>query len=65
MKKIYLYSCGGLGNQLFGMRLENLALKNNSELLIDINSGFITDFRDPTKFSLKINNLKRGKIIEV
>ena len=65
MKKIYLYSCGGLGNQLFEYAAaRNLALKNNSELLIDINSGFITDFRDPTKFSLKINNLKEVKLLK-
>ncbi len=65
MKKIYLYSCGGLGNQLFEYAAaRNLALKNNSELFIDINSGFITDFRDPTKFALKINNLKEVKLLK-
>ncbi len=65
MKKIYLYSCGGLGNQLFEYAAaRNLALKNNSELFIDINSGFITDFRDPTKFSLKINNFKEVKLLK-
>ena len=57
MKKIHLYLCGGLGNQLFEYAAaRNLAIKNNSQLIIDINSGFITDFRDPTKFSLKSKN---------
>ena len=63
MKKIHLYLCGGLGNQLFEYAAaRNLAIKNNSQLIIDINSGFITDFRDPTKFSLKSKNLHDTKL---
>lgn len=64
MKKIHLYLCGGLGNQLFEYAAaRNLAIKNNSKLIIDVNSGFITDFRDPTKFSLKNNNLQDTKLL--
>ena len=64
MKKIHLYLCGGLGNQLFEYAAaRNLAIKNNSKLVIDINSGFMTDFRDFTKFSLKTNNLRNTKLL--
>ena len=62
MKKVYLYLCGGLGNQLFEYAAaKNLAIKNNAKLFIDSKSGFITDFRDATKFSLKKENLKNIK----
>ena len=55
MKKIHLYLCGGLGNQLFEYAAaKNLAIKHNAKLLLDTKSGFYTDFRDSTKFSLRI-----------
>ena len=57
--KIYLYMCGGLGNQLFQYAAaKNLAIKNNAQLIIDTGTGFFTDFRDFWKFSLdkKKNN---------
>ena len=59
MKKIHLYLCGGLGNQLFEYAVaKNLAIKHNLKLFLDTKTGFITDFRDATKFSLKSENLK-------
>jgi len=68
-KKIYLYLCGGLGNQLFQYAAaRNLAILNNAELIIDISTGFITDFRDRRKFSLdilKLKNVRLKKIILV
>ena len=64
MKKIYIYLCGGLGNQLFEYAAaKNLALKNDARLIIDTKTGFITDFRDSTKFSLKKNTLKNVKFM--
>ena len=58
-KKIYLYLCGGLGNQLFQYAAaRNLAILNNAELIIDMSTGFLTDFRDRRKFSLDILKLK-------
>ena len=55
-KKIYLYLCGGLGNQLFQYAAaRNLAIKNNAKLIIDISTGFILDIRDRRKFSLNLN----------
>jgi hypothetical protein len=55
-KKIYLYLCGGLGNQLFQYAAaRNLAIKNNTKLIIDISTGFIIDFKDCRKFSLNLN----------
>ena len=58
-KKIYLYLCGGLGNQLFQYAAaKNLAIKHNAQLIIDTKSGFITDFRDFWEFSLDKKNLK-------
>jgi hypothetical protein len=58
MKKIYLYLCGGLGNQLFQYAAaRNLAIKNNAQLIVDTKCGFITDFRDFWKFSLNNTNL--------
>ena len=58
-KKIYLYLCGGLGNQLFQYAAgKNLAIINNSELILDTDSGFITDFRDFWRFSLNKDKLE-------
>jgi len=59
MKKIYLYLCGGLGNQLFQYAAaRNLAIKNNALLIVDTKCGFITDFRDFWEFSLDKSNIK-------
>lgn len=66
-KKIYLYLCGGLGNQLFQYAAaKNIALKNNAKLILDTSTGFICDFRDFWNFSLnkkKLKNIKYKKII--
>jgi hypothetical protein len=66
-KKIYLYLCGGLGNQLFQYAAaKNLAIKNNADLILDTKSGFVTDFRDYWEFSLSklnINNVVLKKNI--
>ena len=60
-KTIYLYLCGGLGNQLFQYAAaRNLAIINKAKLIIDISTGFIVDVRDRRKFSLK-SNLKNLK----
>ena len=68
-KKIYLYLCGGLGNQLFQYAAaRNLAILNNAELIIDMSTGFLTDFRDRRKFSLdilKFKDIRLKKIILV
>lgn len=59
-KKIYLYLCGGLGNQLFQFfTARNLAIKNDADLILDIKSGFITDFKYKDFFQLNIRNNKR------
>ena len=56
-KKIYLYLCGGLGNQLFQYAAaKNIALKNNAKLILDTSTGFICDFRDFWNFSLNKKN---------
>lgn len=61
-KKIYLYLAGGLGNQLFQYALaKNLAIKNQSQLIIDPFSGFSTDFMH--KRTLEINLLNINNII--
>ena len=63
MKKIHLYLCGGLGNQLFEYAAaRNLAIQNKAKLFIDTKTGFFTDLRDSTKFSLKIDKLKEKKL---
>lgn len=58
-KKIYLYLCGGLGNQLFQYAAaKNLAIKNDADLVIDISTGFLVDYRDQRKFSLNLKKLQ-------
>ena len=58
-KKIYLYLCGGVGNQLFQYAFaKNLAIKNNAELILDITTGFVTDLRWRNKFLLNKFNIK-------
>ena len=58
MKKIYLHLTGGLGNQLFEYAAaKNLALNKDAKLIIDTRTGFLLDFRDPTKFSLNKSSL--------
>ena len=62
-KKIYLYMCGGLGNQLFQYATaKNLALQNNRELYVDYITGFWTDFRDFRKFELNKKKLIQCKL---
>ena len=62
-KKIYLYLCGGLGNQLFQYAAaKNLSLENNRNLYIDYGTGFWTDFRDFRRFELNKKKLKRCKL---
>jgi hypothetical protein len=70
MKKIYLYLCGGLGNQLFQYAAaKNLSLKNEAKIILDIGSSYniinhITTcvrekkFKPILKFSLQKNKLK-------
>jgi len=59
-KKIYLYLCGGLGNQLFQYAAaKNLSINNNAELILDTSTGFYSDFRDFWRFSLNKKKLKR------
>ena len=61
-KKIYLYLCGGLGNQLFQYAAaKNIAIKNNAELILDISTGFLSDFRDFWRFSLNKKKLKNAR----
>ena len=58
-KKVYLYLCGGLGNQLFQYAAaKNLAIKNDADLVIDISTGFLVDYRDQRKFSLNLKKLQ-------
>jgi hypothetical protein len=60
-KKVYLYLCGGLGNQLFQFfTARNLAIKNNADLILDVKTGFLTDFKYKDIFQL---NIKRNKNI--
>lgn len=45
MSKIYAYLCGGIGNQMFQYAAaRSLALKYDSELILDTWSGFVRDF---------------------
>ena len=68
-KKIYLYLCGGVGNQLFQYAAaRNLAIKNNAELILDTVSGFITDFIWFNHFNLNLkfkNNKNFCRIVFV
>lgn len=58
-KKIYLYLCGGLGNQLFQYAFaKNLAIKNNAKLILDTATGFYSDYRWHNKFLLNKFNIK-------
>jgi hypothetical protein len=58
-KKIYLYLCGGVGNQLFQYALgRNLAIENKAKLILDISTGFVSDFRWNNKFLLDKLQLK-------
>lgn len=54
-KKIFVYLCGGLGNQLFQFFFARyLALKHKANLYVDTKSGFVTDFKWKNKFSLNL-----------
>lgn len=58
-KKIFVYLCGGLGNQLFQFFFARyLALKYKANLYLDTKSGFAIDFKWKNKFSLKIKKNK-------
>jgi hypothetical protein len=60
-KKIYLYLCGGLGNQLFQFfAARNLAIKNKAQLIVDVKTGFLTDFKWNNTLKL---NIKKNKSI--
>ena len=57
--KIYLYLSGGLGNQLFQYAAaKNLSIINDADLFVDTHCGFVTDFKDFRKFSLKKEKLQ-------
>ena len=72
-KKIYLYLCGGLGNQLFQYAAaKNLAIKNKSELILDVGTSFsffsqlvyafsAKNFKTFLSFSLNKQKLKNVK----
>ena len=72
-KKIYLYLCGGLGNQLFQYAAaKNLSLKNEAEIILDIGSSYNLlshimtcvrekKFKTLLKFSLQKNKFKNTK----
>jgi hypothetical protein len=65
-KKIYLYLCGGVGNQLFQYAAaKNLAIKNNAELILDKVSGFISDFTWFNRFNLNFNFNLNKNIFEI
>jgi hypothetical protein len=60
-KNIYLYLCGGLGNQLFQYAAaRNIAMIKNAKLILDTGSGFVTDFIWFNTFNL---NIRRNKNI--
>ena len=62
-KKVFLYMCGGLGNQLFQYSAgKNLALMTGRTLHIDTMTGFWTDFRDSWRFSLNKKKLKNVNV---
>ena len=61
-KKIYLHLSGGIGNQLFQYAAaKNLSILNNADLILDKNSGFITDLRFKRKYSLNYINDQNKK----
>jgi hypothetical protein len=66
-KIIYLYLCGGLGNQLFQYAAaRNLAIKNNAQIILDVSAGFPFIKKNFLQFSLnkkKLINVKFKKNI--
>jgi hypothetical protein len=72
-KTIYLYLCGGLGNQLFQYAAaKNLAIKNNAQIVLDTNTSYSffshiincineRKFKPFLKFSLHKNQLTNVK----
>ena len=66
-KRIYLHLSGGIGNQLFQYAAaKNLSILNNADLVLDKNTGFITDLRFKRKYSLnyiKDQNKKESNIL--
>lgn len=60
-KKLYLYLTGGLGNQLFQYAAaRNLAIKNNSQLILDKYSGFLFDLRFKRTYQLRIKSSNKN-----
>lgn len=58
-KKIYLFLSGGIGNQLFQYAFaRNISIKNKADLIVDVHSGFIFDFKYFRNFSLNISAKK-------
>jgi hypothetical protein len=65
-KKIYLHLSGGIGNQLFQYAAaKNLSLINNTDLVLDTFTGFVTDFKFKRKFSLNHVDFKKVKFAKV
>jgi len=58
VKKVICILKGGLGNQLFTYAAaKRLAIYNNAELVIDVSSGFIRDYKYKRKFMLMPFNI--------
>lgn len=58
MKKVICILKGGLGNQLFTYAAaKRLAIYNNAELVIDVSSGFIRDYKYKRNFMLMPFNI--------
>ena len=50
---------GGIGNQLFQYAFaRNISIKNKADLIVDVHSGFIFDFKYFRNFSLNISAKK-------
>jgi hypothetical protein len=64
-KKIFIYLTGGLGNQLFQYAAaRNLAIKNDSQLILDKCSGFIFDYKFKRNYQLKVELNNKNIILK-
>jgi hypothetical protein len=64
-KKIFLYLTGGLGNQLFQYAVaRNLAIKNDSQLVLDKYSGFFFDYKFKRYYQLKVEQKNKNLIFK-
>jgi len=64
-KKIFLYLTGGLGNQLFQYAAaRNLAIKNDSQLILDKYSGFFFDYKFKRNYQLKVELNNQNLILK-